>query len=248
MKKKQSAGMTGKSFYVALSLCVAMVGAACWYAYSQTGTPQTDPNYGSLSQADPSSNVATTTTTSATTTTMTSTTRRTVPATTDVAAILPPHTSTTVTTTTVTATTTASVEQPVMPVTGTVIAEFSNGELVKSSTTGIWQTHNGVDFSAAAGDAVVAVADGTVTAIERDVLWGVCVTILHNDGVTSRYCGLNEGLSVTAGQIVERGEELGAVGDTNESEAAMEAHLHFEMRSNDAYIDPMAWLQPSAKQ
>ncbi|MGN0647714.1 MAG: peptidoglycan DD-metalloendopeptidase family protein [Oscillospiraceae bacterium] len=246
MKKKQSAGMTGKGFYVALSLCVAMVGAACWYAYSQTSDPQTDPDYGYLSQADHSSGAATTTTTAATTTTTASTTRRTAPATTDVAAILPPRT-TTVTTTTVTATTTAPVEQPMMPVTGAVVAEFSNGELVKSSTTGIWQTHNGVDFAASVGDAVVAVADGTVTAIDRDVLWGVCVTVLHHDGVTSRYCGLNEGLSVTAGQIVERGEELGAVGNTNESESAMESHLHFEMQSNDAYIDPMAWLQSAEK-
>lgn len=248
MKKKQSAGMTGKGFYVALSLCVAMVGAACWYAYSQTSNPQTDPNYGYLSQADDPSNAVTTTTTSATTTTTSVTTRQTTPATTDVAAILPPRSTTTATTTTVTVTTTASVEQPVMPVTGAVIAEFSNGELVKSSTTGIWQTHNGVDFSATVGDAVVAVADGTVTAIDRDVLWGVCVTILHNDGVSSRYCGLNESLSVAAGQIVERGEELGTVGNTNESESAMESHLHFEMRSNDAYIDPMVWLQSAAKQ
>ncbi len=242
MKNKQSVGMTGKGFYVALSLCVAMVGAACWYAYSQTGNPQTDPNYGYFSQADSSS---TTAATAATTTTTTSTTVRTTPATTDVMAILPPRT-TTVTTTTVTATTTAPVERPMMPVAGEVVAEFSNGELVKSSTTGIWQTHNGVDFAAAAGDAVIAVADGTVTAIERDALWGVCVTLLHNDGVTSRYCGLNEGLSVTAGQIVERGTELGAVGNTNESESAMESHLHFEMQRNDAYIDPMTWLQSAA--
>ncbi len=244
MKNRQSAGMTGKGFYVALSLCVAMVGAACWYAYSQTGDPQTDPNYGYFSQADSGSTTSATLATTATTTT-TSTTRRAVPATTDAAAILPPRT-TTVTTTTVTATTTAAVEHPLMPVAGKVVAEFSDGELVKSSTTGIWQTHNGVDFAAAVGDAVVAVADGTVTAIERDALWGVCVTLLHNDGVTSRYCGLNEGLSVTAGQIVERGEELGAVGTSNESESAMESHLHFEMRSNDAYIDPMTWLQSAA--
>ncbi len=241
MKNKQSAGMTGKGFYVALSLCVAMVGAACWYAYSQTGDPQTDPNYGYLSQAD-STTSSTVTTTAATTTATTSATRRTTPATTDVVAILPPRTTTS-TTTTVTATTTAPVEQPMMPVAGEIVAEFSHGELVKSETTGIWQTHNGIDFAAAIGEPVAAVADGTVTAIERDPLWGVCVTMLHNDGVTTRYCGLNEGLSVTAGQIVERGTELGTVGSTNESESAMESHLHFEVRRNNAYIDPLAWLQ-----
>ena len=37
MKKSTRAGMNGKGFYAALSLSIAMVGAACWYAYSQAG-------------------------------------------------------------------------------------------------------------------------------------------------------------------------------------------------------------------
>ena len=32
MKKTANAGASGKGFYAALSLSVAMVGAACWYA------------------------------------------------------------------------------------------------------------------------------------------------------------------------------------------------------------------------
>lgn len=241
MNNKHSAGMTGKGFYVALSLCIAMVGAACWYAYSKTGKPQTapEPGYSSAAEGTVPSSAVTTTTTA---TTAASTTRRTLPSTEDVLAVLPPRTTTTATTT-VPATTTAAAEKPVFPVDGEIVQPFSHGELVKSATTGIWQTHNGVDFAAAAGDAVVAVADGTVTAVERDPLWGVCVTILHHDGFTSHYCGLNEGLTVSAGQIVERGTEIGAVGDTNESEAALESHLHFEMQGNGVYIDPIAWLE-----
>lgn len=245
MKNAKSAGMSGKGFYVALSLCVAMVGAACWYAYSETSKPQIGPD--ASSAADPvhtttPSPIVTTTTASTTARTTTSATR-TAPSTEDVLAIFPSRTTTATTTTTVTATTTAPAELPVYPVPGEVLQPFSNGELVKSSTTGIWQTHNGVDFAASLGDEVAAVADGTVTAVERDPLWGVCVTILHNDGVTSRYCGLNEGLSVSAGEVLERGTIIGTVGNTNESESTMDSHLHFEMRSNESYIDPIAYLQ-----
>lgn len=244
MKNAKSAGMSGKGFYVALSLCVAMVGAACWYAYSETSKPQTVPDPSSVSdpvQSTTSSSIVTTTTgtTARTTTSVT----RTTPSTEDVLAVFPSRTTTAATTTAVTATTTAPAELPVYPVSGEVLQPFSNGELVKSSTTGIWQTHNGVDFAASAGDEVVAIADGTVTAVERDPLWGVCVTILHNDGVTSRYCGLNDGLTVSAGELLERGTVIGAVGNTNESESAMDSHLHFEMRSNDSYIDPITYLQ-----
>lgn len=239
MKNAKSAGMSGKGFYVALSLCIAMVGAACWYAYSRTAEPQvgpdTDSSVSGTTLSDTTSHTVTTTTTAVTT--------RTTPSTEDVLAVIPSRTTTQTTATTSTATTTAPAELPVYPVSGEVLQHFSHGELVKSSTTGIWQTHNGVDLAAAAGDEVVAVADGTVTAVERDPLWGVCVTILHNDGVTSRYCGLNEGLAVSAGEVLERGTVIGAVGDTNESEGAMESHLHFEMRRNDSYIDPIAYLQ-----
>lgn len=243
MKNAKSAGMSGKGFYVALSLCIAMVGAACWYAYSRTAEPQVGPDTDASSVSD--SPLSTTSAPAVTTTTTTAAvvTTRTTPSTEDVLAVIPPRTTTQTTATTSTATTTAPVELPVYPVSGEVLQPFSHGELVKSSTTGIWQTHNGVDLAAAVGDEVVAVADGTVTAVERDPLWGVCVTILHNDGVTSRYCGLNEGLAVSAGEVLERGTVIGAVGDTNDAENAMDSHLHFEMLRNDSYIDPIAYLQ-----
>lgn len=242
MKNAKSAGMSGKGFYVALSLCIAMVGAACWYAYSRTAQPQTVPD-GNVSSISDTTLPSTSTRVTTTTTRANVMTTRTTPVTEDVLAIIPSRTTTQTTATTAIATTTAPAELPVYPVSGEVLQQFSHGELVKSATTGIWQTHNGVDFSAAVGDEVIAVADGTVTAVERDPLWGVCVTILHNDGVTSRYCGLNEGLTVSAGEILERGTVIGAVGDTNESEGAMDSHLHFEMRRNDSYIDPIAYLQ-----
>ncbi len=252
MNTTKHTAMSGKGFYVALSLCVAMVGAACWYAYTETGKPKRP----AVSESSVSDGAAVTTVAEATSTVpqMTETTAAsatvTMPSGTgiaatsaaqDVLAMFPPKTSTTATTI-VTAQTTASAEHPVYPVSGEILQPFSNGELVKSSTTGVWQTHNGVDLAAAAGTEVYAIADGTVTAVERDPLWGVCVTILHADGLVSRYCGLNEGLTVSAGEVLERGKAIGAVGDTADAESAMESHLHFELLQNERYIDPIAYL------
>ena len=47
MKQKTHAGATGKGFYTALALSTAMVGAACWYAYSEAGklTPPAEPSH-----------------------------------------------------------------------------------------------------------------------------------------------------------------------------------------------------------
>ena len=47
MKQNTHAGMSGKGFYAALTLSAAMVGAACWYAYSEAGklTPPAAPEH-----------------------------------------------------------------------------------------------------------------------------------------------------------------------------------------------------------
>ena len=243
MNQNQNAGKTGKGFYAALSLSIAMVGAACWYAYSHSSKQIPRKPESSVGQT-----VTDTTATSAQTTSLTSATATTVMTTLTVtepaeeAAALIRHTSAAQTTPTETASTTARAETPLMPVDGEVLQPFSNGALVKSRTTGIWQTHNGTDFAGALGTEVVCVLDGTVTEICRDALWGVCVTVLHDDGTVTRYCGLNEGLAVMAGQVLERGDVIGAIGDTAEAEGLLEPHLHFEVLRNDAYLDPEAFL------
>ena len=223
-----------------------MVGAACWYAYSAAGrrhVPETSGTQSSISSDLPQTTTAAVTTSAVTraTTVTARTTATTAQPAEEAAAILTRTTA--AETTAPPAVTTAHVEQPVLPVDGTVIQPFSNGELVKSPTTGIWQTHNGTDYAAAIGSDVYAVSDGTVTAIEQDALFGVCVTLLHDDGTVTRYCGLNEGLNVLAGQILERGTVIGAIGDTNEAESAVEAHLHFEVLQNDRYVDPELFLK-----
>ena len=250
MNKTTRAGMSGKGFYAALSLSVAMVGAACWYAYSETGRTAPPRAESSITQQTTSGttvSAAATLPPAAASTTAASVTVTTAEAE-EAAAIL--RRTTTVTTPrserifteTETALTTAPAAQPAAPVEGTVIQPFSRGELVRSGTTGIWQTHNGTDFAAAVGTDVYAVLDGTVIAVERDALWGVTVTLLHESGAVTRYCGLNENLNVQAGDVIPRGTVIGAVGDTNEAESAMEPHLHFDVLINDRFADPEEFL------
>lgn len=130
-----------------------------------------------------------------------------------------------------------------MPVSGEVLQSYSKGELVKSSTMNDWRTHDGVDISAKLSTPVKAAADGTVTAIVDDALWGVVVQVDHKDGYVARYCGLSKTVNVKKGQDVKMGDVLGAVGDTSLYETNDRAHLHFELMRDDSFINPMSVLK-----
>lgn len=126
----------------------------------------------------------------------------------------------------------------VSPVSGDIINAFSNGELVKSATTGIWQTHNGIDIASQEGTSVKAMTSGKVTNIELDPLWGYCVTIDHPNNISARYCNLDAALNVTQGDEVNAGAVIGVIGKSADIESSLEAHLHFEVKSGDSFIDP----------
>lgn len=139
------------------------------------------------------------------------------------------------------------VEPMILPVSGEVINPFSNGELVKSNTTKIWKTHNGVDIASPIGTQVKAMSKGTVTDVGNDPLWGNYVLIDHNNGMQSKYCGLNSALPVKKGDKVSAGTIIGAVSDSAQVEISDPSHLHFEIIQNGNYVDPMALIEPSRK-
>ncbi|MCL2077292.1 MAG: M23 family metallopeptidase [Oscillospiraceae bacterium] len=130
----------------------------------------------------------------------------------------------------------------VTPVEGEVVQPFSNGELVKSKTLGVWKTHDGVDITAPLGTEVKAMTNGVVSEVYSDPLWGVCVVIDHGDGILGCYFGLDKNVMVSVGQEVSSGDVIGAVGDTAEIEIAESPHLHFGIKKNDEWIDPMEFI------
>ena len=123
-----------------------------------------------------------------------------------------------------------------------ILQTFSNGELVKDESEGCWKTHNGTDFSATKGDKVFAADSGVVKSIGEEGLWGITITIDHENGYITKYMGLGNDISVNEGDRVESSQQIGCVGDNPESENQIEPHFHFEVLNNEKYINPEEYL------
>ncbi|MFE2285232.1 M23 family metallopeptidase [Streptomyces sp. NPDC059443] len=109
---------------------------------------------------------------------------------------------------------------------------------------GMWSSgsHTGIDFHAASGTEVHAVGMGTVVEAGWGGAYGNNVVIKHADGTYTQY-GHMTSLSVSVGQQVTPGQQIGLSGSTGNSSGP---HLHFEARSGEAYgtdIDPVAYLR-----
>ncbi|MGN1340710.1 MAG: peptidoglycan DD-metalloendopeptidase family protein [Oscillospiraceae bacterium] len=128
----------------------------------------------------------------------------------------------------------------IMPVQGEVSHPFSNGELVKSETLGVWKTHDGCDILCPLGSDVKSMSSGTVSEIREDPLWGVCVVVEQDNGLTVEYCGLAKELSVKTGQEIKEGEIIGKTSDTCQIEIVQEPHLHIGVKQGGKWIDPMS--------
>lgn len=111
-----------------------------------------------------------------------------------------------------------------------------------SGTTDFIYRHKAVDFAAAAGTEVYAMADGTVKEISLSEELGNLITLDLGDGltVTYRFVEPAEGLSV--GAAVEQGACIGTVAEAYGSEAADGAHLHLEIAVNGQTVDPDPYL------
>ena len=130
-----------------------------------------------------------------------------------------------------------------MPVNGEIISSYSEGELVKSSG-GVWRTHDGIDIAAEEGATVKAMTSGTVTDIYNDPLWGCCVVIDHGNTVNGHYFGLSPTLDVTVGDTVNAGDAIGTVGNTADIESDLDSHLHFALKYQSQWIDPIQYIEP----
>ena len=129
------------------------------------------------------------------------------------------------------------------PVQGEVLSGYAMEVLSYNETTRDWRVHNGVDFAAPEGTAVVAAADGQVYTVYEDDQMGMTVVIRHEGGYTTRYSSLAPGVSVSAGQDVTMGQTIGAVGTSALMENALGHHVHFAVSCNDESMDPMEFLE-----
>lgn len=98
--------------------------------------------------------------------------------------------------------------------------------------------HSGIDIGVDEGTPVAAADSGVV--VEADWLggYGNAVIIDHGNGLSTVY-GHNSSLTVSAGQIVSKGQIIAYSGSTGNSTGP---HVHFEVRSGGEPVDPMGYL------
>lgn len=98
--------------------------------------------------------------------------------------------------------------------------------------------HGGIDLSAPTGTPVLAANAGRVVFAGALQVYGNGIVIDHGLGLASAYFHLHA-IGVQVGQTVQKGDPIGAVGNTGLSTGA---HLHWEMRLDNVPVDPMQWV------
>lgn len=108
--------------------------------------------------------------------------------------------------------------------------------------TGAQSFHEGIDFPAETGTPIFAAASGKVVEAGFHPQYGKVIEIDHGNGLLSRYAHASQVL-VQDGELVVRGQRVGAVGSTGRSTGP---HLHFEVRLNGVPQNPARFLQSSS--
>ncbi|MGI5404126.1 peptidoglycan DD-metalloendopeptidase family protein [Streptomyces sp. CA-135486] len=98
--------------------------------------------------------------------------------------------------------------------------------------------HTGLDFPAAVGTIIKAVADGKVSQATGGGPYGNHVMINHGGGLASLYAHMSQMLT-SVGKAVKQGQAIGRVGATGNVTGP---HLHLEARRNGKAVDPMQYL------
>ncbi len=98
--------------------------------------------------------------------------------------------------------------------------------------------HQGVDFAGSTGTPVFASAAGTVVQAGNGGPCGNMVEIEHGGGLSTVYCHLSRiAQGLRTGQKVEARQLIGNVGQTGRVTGP---HLHFGVKKNGMFIDPLA--------
>jgi len=111
---------------------------------------------------------------------------------------------------------------------GNTVWAYRNREDLYSAGQGL---HFGIDFAARCGTPVVAIGDGVVVAVDGP--YGAAphnVVIEHANGLRSLYGHLGQRSSLEVGQRVQRGDQVGVVGDPASPSCDRAPHLHLEIR------------------
>jgi murein DD-endopeptidase MepM/ murein hydrolase activator NlpD len=105
--------------------------------------------------------------------------------------------------------------------------------------SGLWsKVHTGLDFAAAYGTPIRAVAPGVVVSVGYDGAYGEKTVVRLADGTVLWYCHQSD-TRVQVGQQVTAGQVIGAIGSTGNTTGP---HLHLEVHEHGKPLDPFPAL------
>lgn len=120
----------------------------------------------------------------------------------------------------------------IIPTKGRLTTEFGESRTVNGAPTSY--RHSGLDIAAPQNTDVLSTNSGMVTLAMPLILTGNSIVLDHGQGLFSVYFHLDK-LFVNKGDLVERGQLIGAVGSTGFSTGP---HLHFTMSYYHSNIEP----------
>lgn len=118
-----------------------------------------------------------------------------------------------------------------------IIKDYTDKQLQEDKTTGIWQTHQAIDFSASENASVKAVYTGEIENVENSMMDGTVITLKITDTLKVVYKSLGAQALVEVGDKVQTGQEIATAG-TNVTEKAEGIHVHLEVYENNKLVDP----------
>ncbi|MBR6812131.1 MAG: peptidoglycan DD-metalloendopeptidase family protein [Oscillospiraceae bacterium] len=105
-------------------------------------------------------------------------------------------------------------------------------------TLGVYKLHTGVDIGATWNQTITAAKSGWVTVSGTSQAYGEYVVISHGNGEVTLYAHMSS-RAVSKDDYVVQGSTIGYVGSSGYSTGP---HLHFEIRVNGAYQDPLNYF------
>jgi murein DD-endopeptidase MepM/ murein hydrolase activator NlpD len=111
---------------------------------------------------------------------------------------------------------------------------------------GYTKMHTGVDWSAPTGTPIYAAGNGVVERVGWESGYGKFVLVRHTNGYETAYGHMTAyARGIDQGTRVRQGQVIGFVGSTGLSTGS---HLHYEIRINGRFVDPMRIKLPRGRE
>ena len=111
---------------------------------------------------------------------------------------------------------------------------------------GYTKMHTGVDWAAPTGTPIYAAGNGTIEKAGWESGYGKFVLLRHNNGYETAYGHMSAyARGIDEGKRVRQGQVIGFVGSTGLSTGS---HVHYEIRVNGRFVDPMRIKLPRGRE